>query len=123
MSKRLSIRTDYGAWPIWDVDDFGYIDPATLSLKQETIDRLKAWQATFDATLNQVYPPDSEFPNKEAEKVWIQEGINLWQQVQNELEPEYEVYYSLYYNYNHHLIRHLNELKQFPGFEYDGSTS
>jgi hypothetical protein len=118
MSKRLSIRTDYGAWPIWDVDDFGYIDPAKLPLKQETIDRLNVWQDTFDATLNQVYPPDSKFPSEEAKRNWIQEGIDLWQQVQSELEPQYEVCYNLYYNYKHHLIRHLDDLKQFPGYEF-----
>lgn len=114
MSKRLSIRTDYGAWPIWDVDDFGYIDPATLPLSKETVDRLNIWQHTFDATLNQTYPPDSDFPSKEAEKAWIQEGINLWQQVQKELEPHYEVYYNLQYEHENHLVRHLDDLKQFP---------
>ena len=114
MSKKLSIRTEYSAWPIWDVDDFGYIDPAKLPLKQETIDQLKAWQATLDATLNQAYPPDSDFPSEEARRAWKQEGINLWQQVQDELEPEYEVYYHLYYNHKKYLVRHFDDLKQFP---------
>ena len=48
MSNRLSIRTEYGAWPIWAIDDFGYIDPNQLPLEPETISQLLAWQAKLD---------------------------------------------------------------------------
>lgn len=113
MSKRLSFRTEYCAWPIWDIDDFGYIDPAQLPLAENTVKQLIAWQGTFDATLNQEYPPDSAFSSEDAETTWRLEGINLWQQVQKELEPDYEVYYHLYYNNKKYLLRHLDELKQF----------
>jgi hypothetical protein len=113
MSRKLGLRTEYGAWPIWDIDDFGYVDPNKLPLKQETIDRLLEWQATLDATLNQDYPPNSHFPNEEAKTAWRLEGISLWQQVQQELEPDYEVYYYLYCNNKKHFLRHPDELKQF----------
>ena len=113
MSNKLSIRTEYGAWPIWDVDDFGYINPTQLPLKRETIDRLLAWQAALDETLNQSYPPNSCFSSNEAEAAWIAEGIALWQQVQEELEPSYEVFYYLYFNNKKYFLRHLDELKSF----------
>ena len=114
MSKKLSIRTEYGAWPIWDVDYFGYIDPAQLPLAEDTVKRLLTWQMTLDTTLDEEYPPNSGFSSEDERIAWRQEGIVLWQQVQKELEPEYEVYYYLYYNGKQYFLRHLEDLKQFP---------
>ena len=47
----------------------------------------------YDATLNQDYPPDSDFYSPEEAEAFDREGVNLWLQLQKELAPEYEVFY------------------------------
>lgn len=113
MSNRLSIRTEYSAWPIWDIDDFGYVDPAQLPLEPETVNQLLAWQTTLDSTFNQEYPPNSGFSSNEAGEAWRLEGIRLWQKVKEELEPDYKIYYYLYYENKKYFLSELDELKQF----------
>ncbi|MFN9733458.1 MAG: hypothetical protein ACK544_05600, partial [Microcystis sp.] len=68
--------------------------PEELPLSQATIQRLNPWQDTYDKTLNQDYPPLSDFPNQQAETDFKQEGISLWKQLRLELTPDYEVFYQ-----------------------------
>ncbi|NCS46323.1 MAG: hypothetical protein GPJ30_23505, partial [Microcystis aeruginosa BS11-05] len=49
---------------------------------------------TYDKTLNQDYPPLSDFPNQQAEMDFKQEGISLWKQLRLELAADYEVFYQ-----------------------------
>ncbi|MFM6757575.1 MAG: hypothetical protein ACKPKE_02070, partial [Microcystis panniformis] len=56
--------------------------------------RLNPWQDTYDKTLNQDYPPLSDFPNQQAETDFKQEGISLWKQLRLELAQDYEVFYQ-----------------------------
>jgi hypothetical protein len=80
---------EYGCWPIWTSDpteDFDYnIDPHTLGLSEALAAALDAWALEFDATLNQDYPPDSDFPSPEARAAFLARGENLFAQLQQEL--------------------------------------
>jgi hypothetical protein len=101
MAIKIKLWADYGSYPIWVVDEIDNIAPEELPLSQPTIQRLNAWQDTYDQTLNQDYPPLSAFPNQQAEIDFNQEGIRLWEQLRLELSPDYEVFYQN----NHQLFK------------------
>lgn len=94
MAIRIKLWADYGSYPIWGVDEIDNIDPEELPLSQETIDRLNAWQDAYDQTLNQDYPPLSDFPTLQAKLNFKLEAINLWKKLRLELAPDYEVFYQ-----------------------------
>ncbi|MGB5595535.1 MAG: hypothetical protein WBM32_18565 [Crocosphaera sp.] len=106
MAIKIKLWADYGSYPIWVVDEIDNIAPEELPLSQPTIQRLNAWQDTYDQTLNQDYPPLSAFPNQQAEIDFNQEGIRLWEQLRLELSPDYEVFYQN----NHQLFKDPNEI-------------
>jgi hypothetical protein len=106
MAIRIKLWADYGSYPLWGVDEIDNIAPEELPLSQETIQRLNAWQDTYDRTLNQDYPPLSDFPNQQAEIDFNQEGISLWKQLLLELASDYEVFYQN----EGQLFRHPNEI-------------
>ncbi len=94
MVKKIKLWADYGAFPLWGVDEIDNIDPVEMPLNLTTIWRLQRWQSAYDATLNQDYPPDSGFATAAAEAAFEREGVALWQQLRQELSGEYEVWYS-----------------------------
>lgn len=108
MTSRIKLWADYGSYPLWGVDEIDNIAPEELPLTQETIQRLNAWQDAYDQTLNQEYPPLSNFPNQQADIDFQQEGISLWQQLRLELAPDYEVFYQN----EGQLFKHPNEITQ-----------
>lgn len=97
MSKKIKLMVDYGCDPLWweEPDEVGDIDPATLPLSEDTIERLHRWAKAYDATLNWADPTDSPgFESADAEAAFESEGISLWKQLQKELAPtNYEVVY------------------------------
>jgi hypothetical protein len=87
---------DYKCWPLWwDRPDkeMGDVDPRTLPLSSELIERLYAWAAWYDSTLNEEYPPDSRFASEADEQSFLQEGRALTAEVRRELGPEFVVRY------------------------------
>lgn len=97
---------DYQSYALWwsGGNKVCNIDPATLPLNTETVNRLESWSDIYDATLNLDDPCASSFLDEEKEKAFEIEGINLWRQVQKELEEEFEVYY--YSNRIKKLLKH-----------------
>ena len=96
MPKRIKLMADYGCDPLWWMvgsGKAGDIDPTTLPLKPETIERLQKWAAIYDGILNQDDPASSDFENSAAELAFDREGIKLWHLLRKELSPEYEVSY------------------------------
>jgi hypothetical protein len=94
--EAIKLMPDYGSYPLWwaGSDKAGDIDPASLPLSQETIDRLYRWAEVYDSTLNWDDPANSPgFSNYETEEAFEQEGISLWRQVQRELFPQFKIYY------------------------------
>ena len=93
--KAIKLMADYGCDPLWWVssDAVGAVDPAELPLKLKTIQQLKRWSLTYDATLNQDYPPDSGFASETDAQAFEQEGMRLWRQLAEELAPTYDVAY------------------------------
>lgn len=94
MLKRLKLMADYNCDPLWDLDVIDNLSPDLLPLSRNLVNRLQNWQALFDRTLNQDYPPDSSFVSVEAEIAFEREGLAIAKQLQAELGDEYEIYYQ-----------------------------
>jgi hypothetical protein len=95
MSKKIKLMADYGCDPLWweEPSEVGDIDPATLPLTEDTIERLHRWAKAYNATLNWQDPASSLLLSEEALSAFEEEGISLWKQLQTELAPNYEVVY------------------------------
>jgi hypothetical protein len=90
----IKLMADYICYPLWligDPDYSGDIDPRSLPLPKATILRLDHWAAVFDDILVWDDPASSGFKTKEEEEAWDQEGVLLWQELQQELGPAYQV--------------------------------
>ena len=95
MKPKIKLMPDYFCFPLWgmDEDNLGDIDPKTLPLSQTTIDKLETWAKIYDMTLNQEDPSLSGFSSQRQKQAFEEEGIELWQQIRQELAKNYEVYY------------------------------
>ena len=93
MSKKIKLMAEYHYYPLWDMEDPDNINPNELPLKQDTIKRLLNWSKAYDQILNIDDPAASDFANKEEAEAFEQEGISLWQQLQQQLGSDYEVFY------------------------------
>lgn len=95
MKEKIKLMADYGCYPLWWVssEKIGDIDPETLPLSQQTINRLEKWAEMYDAKLNEDEPTLSSFSSNEEQASFEEEGINLWKQLKQELESNYEVVY------------------------------
>ncbi|HLO88549.1 MAG TPA: hypothetical protein VK203_26565 [Nostocaceae cyanobacterium] len=95
MPEKIKLMADYGCYPLWwdSPDKVGDIDPETLPLTKETMNRLEKWEETYDAKLNWEDPASSVGFTPEEETAFEEEGINLWKQLQKELAPNYQVAY------------------------------
>jgi hypothetical protein len=93
----IKLMADYGCWPLWHVGEPGNLDPATLPLQPPTVERLLAWAAAFDASLDWANPPATTFGSATEERAfWAAfevEGIALWHRLRAELGPAYTVVY------------------------------
>jgi hypothetical protein len=87
--RRLVVRPEYGAGPIWDDAWDGHTDicpdPASLGISTALAAELTRWQADYDETLDQAYPPDSRFVSDAARLDWEQRGVDLSRRLQVEL--------------------------------------
>jgi hypothetical protein len=85
MSKKIKLMVDYGCDPLWweEPSEVGDIDPASLPLSEDTIERLHRWAKAYDTTLNWADPGDSlVFESADAEAAFESERISLWKQLQ-----------------------------------------
>ena len=94
MKEKIKLMADYGCYPLWWIssEKMGDIDPETLPLSQQTINRLEKWAEMYDAKLDEGEPALSRFSSNNEES-FEEEGINLWKQLKQELASNYEVVY------------------------------
>lgn len=90
----IRLMCDYQCWPLWwdEGQQPGVINPASLPLAQETVERSLAWAAMYDGLLNWDDPASSAWGEGEQE-AFEQEGLALWRRLRHELGPEYHVLY------------------------------
>lgn len=95
MKEKIKLMADYGCYPLWWVNSkkIGDINPETLPLSQQTINRLEKWADMYDGKLNEDEPALSGFSSNEEQEIFEEEGIDLWKQLKKELTSNYEVIY------------------------------
>lgn len=97
MKKKIKIMNDYYCWPTWwnenDGHNIGPIDPATLSLTQQTLDELLLWQRKYDNQLNIDDPLNSKRFSEKELRDFEHQGLQLWEKIICELGRDYEVSY------------------------------
>jgi hypothetical protein len=96
MGKQMKLMADYGSTPLWEYLDGDLVDipnPDDLSLTSDLKAALHKWDAAYDRTLCQEYPPDSGFASPAEEEAFETEGRRLWRELQSQLGPGWEVSY------------------------------
>jgi hypothetical protein len=93
--RLLRVMTDYDCDPIWEVLPSGLknVDPGTLPISEELVDRIDAWRTAYDATLDQNDPTRSGFLSVDAENAFEAEGMSIWRALRAELGSDYDVSY------------------------------
>ena len=88
---------DYGCFPLWEHGEnaVGNIDPASLPLPTSLVSRLNEWAAEYDKTLDQNYPPNSGFLNREEEVKFVINGYNLAKELKEMLAGVQVIYYDI----------------------------
>jgi len=91
--RAIKLMADYQCYPLWEASSevVGNIDPETLPLSKELIDRLNTWANDYDATLNLDDPAASGFANEQAKEEFASRAIMLAEDLRSELGPEYIV--------------------------------
>ena len=89
--RKIKVMADYQCHPLWDMSPgaYGDIDPNALPISDQLKQRLADWARAFDETLNMADPASSGFKSIEAEAAFKERGIQLAEQLQNELGPEF----------------------------------
>lgn len=110
--KRIKFMEDYGCWALWHMDyeidgEMGNIDPQSLPISKQLIDKLNQWSALYDATLDQDYPPDSGFQEIIEAENFLKTGHNLVDLLQTELGSSYLIVSTLGINPNKYLSSKL----------------
>ena len=89
--RRLLVAVDYGAFPVWDIDDGGIVDPETLPIDADLVARLQQWADRFDATLDWDDPAASKSPSRAWLRGFHADGVVLARALQAQLGPAYDV--------------------------------
>ncbi len=97
--EQIKLMPDYQSWPLWGTGEhIGNIDPKSLPLSDETVERLIAWAQTFDAQLNWDDPGSTVWTEEFLQK-FEQEGLYLWDKLTEELGDGFEIsYFSIRQN-------------------------
>jgi hypothetical protein len=91
--RAVKLMADYHCFPLWEASRgvVGNIDPQDLPISSLLKQRLIAWAAKFDATLNMDDPVSSGFDSEQVANEFQQEGKILAQHLQEELGENYIV--------------------------------
>ncbi len=111
MTINIKLMADYFSHPLWGLDDdnIGDINPQELPLSQETIAKLEQWSQIYNNILNWNDPASSGFKTQEDRQNFEKKGIELWENLRQELGQGYNVkYHSIIL---HRVINNPRELE------------
>lgn len=92
--RRLRVAADHGAFPVWDLDDGGMVDPETLPIDADLRARLHQWADRFDATLDWDDPAATKSPSQAWRRRFHADGVALARALQAQLGPAYDVQFG-----------------------------
>lgn len=89
---------DYECYPLWEYDEDGLIgdlNPESLPISRELVDKINHWGEIFESTLCMDDPIKSVFETSEEEEKFRIIGETLAKDLRLELGDEYEVIYQI----------------------------
>ena len=97
--RKIKISPEYGVLPIWKQDSDGMfedidIDDIELSFSEELKTKITEWDDLFQKTLNQDYPPDSDFGSETERQNFDQLGKIIFEEITEHLNGKFEVIYK-----------------------------
>lgn len=92
--RTLRLMADYDSVPLTDPNQAFYTNIDQLPLSESLKKRLEDWDDAYVATLNQEYPPDSDFSTPEERKKFIEEGYALQHLLQEALKDNFVIEYE-----------------------------
>lgn len=92
--RTFKLMADYDSLPLRDIEYPFSIDFNRLSIPKNLISRLEDWDNVYIATLNQEYPPDSDFATPQERKKFIEEGYALQRLLQEALKDNFVIEYE-----------------------------
>jgi len=111
MSRQIRLMAEYDTDALWSLDpaSLGPIDPSSLPVSEETIERIRGWAKQYDEQLNREDPRESHFFNEERAADFDREGLSLWIRLRSELPRDWTVeYYSI------RLQRNIRDPSEIP---------
>ena len=72
--ERLRLAPEYYCAPLWDDESGNMVDPTSLGLSAELLQRIADWNAVFQATFREDDPFASGFADLAAEHAWVRQG-------------------------------------------------
>jgi hypothetical protein len=91
--RTIKVMADYQCHPLWDMSPglYGDVDPNMLPISAKLKQQFADWARVFDKTLNMSDPANSGFKSAKAEAAFKAQGIQLAEQLQNELGDDFIV--------------------------------
>jgi hypothetical protein len=95
--RKLKLMADYGCYPLWEIfsDGTKNVNPNDLPISSELINRLYEWADQYDQTLNREDPISSGFDCSNDERIFGEQGLLIFKNLQNELTPLFEITYYI----------------------------
>ena len=94
MKQHIKLMADYYCFPLWhEIDSTGNIDPCSLDLSSDIIEKLSLWSNKFDQTLNRDDPYLSGFSTELESEEFDKFGHQLLSELKTQLGDKYIVRY------------------------------
>jgi hypothetical protein len=89
--RKLKVMADSQCHPLWDMSPgmYGDVDPNKLPISAELKQEFADWARAFDETLDPSDPARSGFRSTGAEAAFKAKGVQLAEQLQNELGTDF----------------------------------
>jgi len=85
---------DYQCWPLWYTgEEVGNLNPDELPINDDLKQKLSAWAAQYDQTLNIEDPISSGFADTASLDAFEEQGQRLWIELKTQLRERYEIIY------------------------------
>jgi hypothetical protein len=92
MNRKIKLMAEYNYSPLWDMETADNLDLDELPLSSSIQKKLSNWAEIYNQIINWDNPADSSFSDVVQDN-FEKEGVNIWQQLQEELSPNYQIFY------------------------------
>jgi hypothetical protein len=93
MNRKIKLMAEYNYSPLWDMETADNLDLDELPLSSSIQKKLSNWAEIYNQVINWDNPADSSFSDVLTQDNFEQDGIAIWQQLQEELSPNYQIFY------------------------------